>query len=723
MPLGAPRAARLDAPSAHPLLEPLEPRLLLDAAVADWAGTWSVRGYEMEADTDYNHAWWDTRQTTVPIVVADQGGGQYHVYPSGEPDQGLLMQLDGDGNLYGNQTGYDDGDYFEAHAVFVGLEQNAALLLYGEGAWDSAAKNDLWWTFAIAGLGTRGNVNIPTPSWEGIYDIEEWEITADSNYGNGVVDFSHDAAETAFITHLEGNTYAAESLDEFEDEPSIFTRQGNSLQKHFVEDEEGGICECDEWLLPGPNGSIYFIGGEVSFDSEARTDLYETDYWLGVATPRNVVANGAALFGADSATLTNPWLGLTQVGDGYQLEGTGDFAGATRSFSLTGAETFAGVDCLILHVNGHGQDPSVEYYDVWLAQDRQGNLRALRITGFEDGEVSYWQPASASAAPLFLPANPTAGQVLWQDENWVEAVGETVGVLDTGLGPYAGCAVFASSDAGGIWTDYAWHAPGQGVVYEEWTENGAVIGTWQRSGAQPLVVDWTGDWTFRRALADTDYDGSYGLQEDVGQTTLSLRRLPNGQYYGWTDDVADGEMAQAYGEEIRVDWQDWYDDGTYEQGYLRLRAVDEQAALFLYGEGGFNNDSLDDLWWVATETGLATKGPLNATPRPWAGTYDIDRLRFFADGLNGSVELADETLVGQIVQADRTHYNLVVPADANENVGWRETGGRLLHDWRDANWGVTHWWHDEVYRGPDDQLYWFGYDLNAGNTGQDIWYG
>jgi len=50
----------------------------------------------------------------------------------------------------------------------------------------------------------------------------------------------------------------------------------------------------------------------------------------------------SAEFGSNSDIITNPWLGLTNVGDGYTPAGYGDFEGAIRTFSLIGNERVLG---------------------------------------------------------------------------------------------------------------------------------------------------------------------------------------------------------------------------------------------------------------------------------------------------------------------------------------------------------------------------------------------
>ncbi len=189
-------------------------------------------------------------------------------------------------------------------------------------------------------------------------------------------------------------------------------------------------------------------------------------------------------FDGDSDVITNQWLGLTNVGDSYALTGYGEFEGATRTFSLTGTETVLGVECLILGIHGHGDDPVTEYYDLRIAEDTDGDLRVLKLTGMDyDGVPASWEATSPEESPVFFPATPAPGQHFdypWEPGEYAEilATDQVVPQMPTGLGPYSGCALQLWSDGTGDF-DYSWHCPNVGVVKEDWGDDGGVYG-WYR---------------------------------------------------------------------------------------------------------------------------------------------------------------------------------------------------------------------------------------------------
>ena len=217
-------------------------------------------------------------------------------------------------------------------------------------------------------------------------------------------------------------------------------------------------------------------------DVMASNSQDDEDYDLDIFIKR---ASDYARFNSNSDVITNPWLGLTNVGDSYSLVGYGDFAGATRSYSLTGTETVMGVKTLILRILGHGQNPAVEYYDVRIAQDIQGNLRVLKVTGADySGDPVSWQADTPENAPIFLPAHPAERQLLsliGSEYHEVIALDQTVPQMSTGAGPYTGCMQYRWGDIGSGNMDDSYLCPGTGFVKEVWNieESGSTYG-WER---------------------------------------------------------------------------------------------------------------------------------------------------------------------------------------------------------------------------------------------------
>ncbi|MCK4822660.1 hypothetical protein KA005_43255 [bacterium] len=200
---------------------------------------------------------------------------------------------------------------------------------------------------------------------------------------------------------------------------------------------------------------------------------------LGVMSQHWMEVNGN-IFDSTSATITNPLLGLTNVGDSYSMSGYGTLAGADRSYSLIGAETVMGVECLILKISGYGEMPTTNYYDIRITQDIAGYIRVLKITGFEEGSQMSWQSEAVNFSPIFLPSEEglEVGQIypLWADNyNKVIAIDQTVDLMSTGAGPYTGCLQYnwnSDDGAGGIDVDENYICPGFGYVKEVWNDDG-----------------------------------------------------------------------------------------------------------------------------------------------------------------------------------------------------------------------------------------------------------
>lgn len=216
-----------------------------------------------------------------------------------------------------------------------------------------------------------------------------------------------------------------------------------------------------------------------------------TQMWLD-----NVSFSKAPEFNSTSDVITNPWLGLFNVGDNYSLAGYGTFEGALRSYSLIGKETVLGVNCLVLHVEGHGENPITEYYDARIFQDVDGNLRVLKMTGMDDGGTAVnWQVSSTDAAPILIPADPQAEQVYsFVDGEYHEviAMDQTVGQMSTGMGPYIDCMQYnwnEGKDADDV--DQQFHCPGIGIVKEIWDDDGSSNG-WERIASTDISnsISW-----------------------------------------------------------------------------------------------------------------------------------------------------------------------------------------------------------------------------------------
>lgn len=196
------------------------------------------------------------------------------------------------------------------------------------------------------------------------------------------------------------------------------------------------------------------------------------------------------IFNSNSASITNPLLGLTNVGDSYSMSGYGSLAGAERSYLLTGTETVMGVNCLILRIYGFGEIPRAEYTDIRIAEDFVGNIRVLKVTGFEEGSLFSWQSKTVNFSPILLPSLQTLADddediyPLWDGQyNEFIAFDQTVPLMSTGAGPYTGCVQYNwntpdDEEPSGIDVDENYICPGFGYVKEAWNDDG--IDGWER---------------------------------------------------------------------------------------------------------------------------------------------------------------------------------------------------------------------------------------------------
>jgi len=693
-----------------PAVEAMEPRLLLSG---DWLGTWSASGYMMEAEPGRAVGLTAVAQKQT-LILSDDGAAGYLLDVPGAGVQ-FALTVHGD-ELWGQGSGpADDGGYSEYYIRMKQVADGAAVFLYGEGVFDSAAKNDLWDSSSFAGLATRGAVALAAPVWGGQYLLDQYEIDVDGTGGAGqvTVDYSSDLA--VYLADLGGGAYLGGQLNGGgDDQPGIFRKSGAALYRNDGGWSDFGDYYQDyEWLLPGPNGTACIVGAEAGFDQPHPADLWWADFWVGVVRPMAITDDAPGMFDAASDVITNPWLGLANVGDGYALSGTGNYDGATRTYGLIGRETVGGVKCLILNVSGWGQDPAEECCDLYVAQDTSGDLRVLKITGIDSvGDSVFWQAGALSESLLLAPAAPAVGPLLpappGQDW-WVEATGQHLDALATGAGPFDGCTVLGTLGDGR--ETYAWQAPAQGVVYEEWYDDGggALLGTWQRTGAAPVLADWNGAWKIggTEMWAEID-DGAAWYGSKAFKLNLNIVRLPTGAYYSYeTKYIGDGKLLRDYGGELRNFQAGDNAGGGYYESYLLLHAVDANAAVILYGEGDYDSPDMNVIWWTDAVGGLATRGKVAVTPRPWTGDYDVRGANIGIDV--GSTSLDGEAFGGRLTASATPGQYLAQDIDDPGDTGgtFAETG-KVLASHHEQSDEEEHAW---FCRGPNDTLYCFGIDV------------
>ncbi|HIJ52595.1 MAG TPA: hypothetical protein HPP66_05505 [Planctomycetes bacterium] len=239
----------------------------------------------------------------------------------------------------------------------------------------------------------------------------------------------------------------------------------------------------------------------------------------------------SADFGSNTDIITNPWLGLTNVGDGYTLAGYGDFEGAIRTFSLIGNERVLGVKCLILRIYGHGNNPVTEYYDVRIAQDTTANIRFLKATGVDgDGNNVDFDVNSPDEALIYLPATPIVGQRfdhLPGAYSEIIAVNQTVPKMSTGAGPYYDCMLRRWGGETGD-TDDKWNCRYVGVVKEDWADEVGEVRGWWRVPDQIPDMNLNGEYWFGSLSADANSWVPWGK---IGTVIIN----GNNWYQEWED--------------------------------------------------------------------------------------------------------------------------------------------------------------------------------------------
>jgi|GEM_PF-5964930 len=201
-----------------------------------------------------------------------------------------------------------------------------------------------------------------------------------------------------------------------------------------------------------------------------------------------IASSDLAVFDHFSDVITNPWLGLFEVGDSYTIYGYGDLAGDMFTWSIIGKETVLGVNCLLLRHYGVGASGRIEEETVTIAEDVDGNIRVFGYLTKLDGHVFNDFVETSSAAVILFPLNPIAGityQFLNDTPRGVAVVDVELPQLSTGAGPYHQCYIYHWGI--GFVSDHSFICPGFGVVKEVLNEN---AGYERRVDGETIPIDW-----------------------------------------------------------------------------------------------------------------------------------------------------------------------------------------------------------------------------------------
>ena len=256
---------------------------------------------------------------------------------------------------------------------------------------------------------------------------------------------------------------------------------------------------------------------------------------LGLISAFLFCSVASATFGSNSATLTNLYMPF-KLGDKLSYTGTGTFSpGYGRYLQAVAVEKVGSVSCLKILVRGHANRPNPdddpEKYDLWMAEDQDGNVRLLKGYAHESGESFSF----GSSGMLWMPANPALGQVFRQlgDEyTQVQATNVTVDKLSNGLGPFSGCLKFRDGPDQDVDIEYV--APRIGSVKEEWNSGGHTNGWILAAGPLPVAAFTAIPASDRVPLAVSFTDQSTGYitswSWDFGDGATSTEQNPMHTY-------------------------------------------------------------------------------------------------------------------------------------------------------------------------------------------------
>jgi hypothetical protein len=194
-----------------------------------------------------------------------------------------------------------------------------------------------------------------------------------------------------------------------------------------------------------------------------------------------VSASGhAAEFGESSATINNLFL-PARIGNSYLMTGYGDRSFQYGYTNLFGTDIVDGVKCVkLISIRTEAS----EFTEAWIAQDVLG---AVYILKYWDGSESSPVVLGKTNAALYMPRAPRTGDAVLGGDSTVVAVGVTVPMLRTGLGPFTNCLKIMEPDG-----DIVYFAPHVGEVKKEYSgqsgwELKEVFNTPSRTVVLPLL--------------------------------------------------------------------------------------------------------------------------------------------------------------------------------------------------------------------------------------------
>ena len=224
-----------------------------------------------------------------------------------------------------------------------------------------------------------------------------------------------------------------------------------------------------------------------------------------------------------------------------------------------------------------------------------------------------------------------------------------------------------------------------------------------------LAADWAGAWSINGYLNEADTGNNTA---SISFTTLvagtTIQNLGGGNYQMNVPSKGKSFALQASGDELVGYTAGLDSDHQYQEQYIRVIPIDDNAALFFLGNGGFDDASKGPLRWSSGAMGLITRGSVAITPRPWVGQYSYSGYTVESDGSNGtnagSVTLSPGTGTINVTALPGGQY---LGEMVGEGTATFVTSGKGLLSAKSGpeGGGGVDQEQIRVFRGPDDTAY------------------
>jgi len=219
-----------------------------------------------------------------------------------------------------------------------------------------------------------------------------------------------------------------------------------------------------------------------------------------------------------------------------------------------------------------------------------------------------------------------------------------------------------------------------------------------------LNGDWTGLWALNGYSFLLEYDDFGQPDFDVAMLTRSLSIKES---YGGYEVQVIGEQDSFFFFElspgILKTWEAGYDGDDYYQLGMSMVQLNDNVALLVGGEVGYDSIDMNDIYWADSWFGVMTQGFVSTTPRPWSGEYSYKSYNISLDDSGVSADEDD----GLMDISDLGGGQYLTDPIGNAALGniYNQTGSVLVYQDEvlispDTVLAANSW----VRRGPDDTL-------------------